>query len=72
MTGSSIGTGSMIACSAHAPTTVGPLRWVTDAGEKPYRIDRFLDMASAMMARRDRDLDPADEARLRELAASAS
>lgn len=72
MTGSSIGTGSMIACSSHAPTTVGPLRWVTDAGEKPYRIDRFLDMASAMMARRDRDLDPADEARLRELAASAS
>jgi len=72
MTGSSIGTGSMIACSSYAPAIVGPLRWVTDAGEKPYRIERFLDMTAAMMARRHRELDPADEARLRELAAAAS
>jgi UDP-N-acetylglucosamine diphosphorylase/glucosamine-1-phosphate N-acetyltransferase len=72
MTGTSIGTGSMIACSSYAPTTVGPLRWVTDAGEKPYRIERFLDMTAAMMARRNRELDPADEARLRELAAAPS
>ncbi len=70
MTGTSIGTGSMIATSSYAPSTLGPLRWVTDAGEKPYRIDRFLDMAKAMMSRRDRELDVADEQCLRELAAS--
>ena len=72
MTGTSIGTGSMIACSAHAPATLGALRWVTDAGEKLYRIERFLDTARAMMARRNRELDPADETRLRSLAESAS
>ncbi|MDP7028752.1 MAG: putative sugar nucleotidyl transferase [Phycisphaerales bacterium] len=68
MTGSSIGTGSMIASTGHAPTTLGPLRWVTDAGEKPFRIERFLDTARTMMARRDRELEPEDEARLRYLA----
>ncbi len=68
MTGSAIGTGTMLACSHHAPTTLGPLRWVTDAGEKPYRIDRFLGAARAMMARRNRELDLEDEARLRLLA----
>jgi UDP-N-acetylglucosamine diphosphorylase/glucosamine-1-phosphate N-acetyltransferase len=72
MTGSSIGTGCMIACSSHVPTTLGPLRWVTDAGEKPYRIERFLSTARAMMARRDRELEPADEARLREISESAT
>ncbi|MDP7070151.1 MAG: putative sugar nucleotidyl transferase [Phycisphaerales bacterium] len=71
MTGTSIGTGSMIACSSHAPSTLGPLRWVTDAGEKRYRIERFLDTARAMMARRNRELDAADEARLRFLAESS-
>ena len=68
MTGTSIGTGSMIATSGHAPSTVGSMRWVTDAGEKPYRIERFLGMTRAMMDRRDRELDAADEHRLRELA----
>ncbi|MCP4758369.1 MAG: hypothetical protein GY876_02760 [Planctomycetes bacterium] len=72
MTGTSIGTGSMIACSSHAPSTLGPLRWVTDAGEKLYRIERFLETARAMMARRNRELEPADETRLRSLAESAS
>lgn len=70
MTGTSIGTGSMIATSGHAPSTVGTMRWVTDAGDKPYRIERFLDMARAMMGRRDRELDAADEHRLRELAST--
>ena len=72
MTGSAIGTGCMIACSSHAPTTLGPLRWVTDAGEKPYRIERFLSTARTMMARRERELEPADEARLREISESAT
>ena len=48
------------------------LRWVTDAGEKLYRIERFLETARAMMARRNRELEPADETRLRSLAESAS
>lgn len=72
MTGTSIGVGCMIACSGHAPTTLGPLRWVTDAGEKPYRIERFVEMAQTMMSRRDRELEPADEARLRQISVSAS
>ncbi len=72
MTGSSIGTGSMIASTGHAPTTLGPLRWVTDAGEKPFRIERFLETARTMMARRDRELNAEDEARLRLLAGPTS
>jgi UDP-N-acetylglucosamine diphosphorylase/glucosamine-1-phosphate N-acetyltransferase len=72
MTGTAIGTGSMIACSSHAPTTLGPLRWVTDAGDKPYRIERFLGTARAMMARRERELEPADEARMRQMAEQAT
>jgi len=68
MTGTSIGTGSMIACSGHAPSSVGPLRWITDGGEKAYRIERFIGTAKAMMARRNRDLEPEDEVRLRQFA----
>ena len=68
MTGTSIGTGSMIACSTHAPTTLGPMSWVTDSGVKPYRIERFLNTARAMMARRSRELEPEDEVRLRQFA----
>lgn len=72
MTGSVIGTGSMLAAMT-PPAAVGRFEWITDdpAGgirRQPYKIDKFLAAARAMMARRKIEMTPASEARLRELA----
>lgn len=68
MTGSIIGTGSMIATSAYAPTTLPRFRWLTDNGQRHYRIDKFLDVARAAMARRSLEPTAAYTSRLRNLA----
>ncbi len=52
MTGSVIGTGAMIATTAAAPTTVKRFAWLTDEGERSFRLDKFLDIAKTVMARR--------------------
>ncbi|MCA9295964.1 MAG: hypothetical protein KC983_05590 [Phycisphaerales bacterium] len=54
MTGSVIGTGAMIASTAAPPTTVRRFAWLTDDGERTYRVDKFIDAMRHMMARRDR------------------
>jgi DNA polymerase-1 len=41
MTGSTFGTGSMVAVT-DPPRSVGRFRWLTDRGDAPYRLDRFL------------------------------
>lgn len=76
MTGSVFGTGSMIA-AMNPPSAVGRFEWVTDepgaAGgvkRQPYRIEKFLDVARAAMARRKVTLSPSLEQRLRALAAA--
>ena len=68
LTGSCVGTGSMIARSSYAPKYIERLSFLTDTSCQPYDIDKFLATARTMMARRDRDLYPALETRLRELA----
>lgn len=69
MTGTTLGTGAMIASSKSPPTLVSRFAWVTDAtdGAKHFRIDKFLETARAMMSRRGKAPSPAVEARLREL-----
>lgn len=67
MTGTSIGTGAMIATSTPPAATVPAFAWATDAGTRTFRLDKFLDVARTVMARRDHDLDEAVEARLRTL-----
>lgn len=68
MTGAVVGTGAMWAASKPITGRTAPMRWVTDAGEKPYRPEKFLEVAIAAMARRDARPTPAEQARFVELA----
>ncbi len=74
MTGTTIGTGAMIASSRSPATLVPRFAWLTDAAEgaKSFRIDKFLETARAMMSRRGKAPGAAAEARLRALHARAA
>lgn len=52
MTGAIIGTGSMHAAGTPVSGTVPPFTWTTDAGDKPYRLGKFVDVAMTVMQRR--------------------
>jgi len=52
MTGSSVGTGAMWAAGAAISGAVAPFAWVTDDGERRFRLDKFADIARTVMARR--------------------
>lgn len=52
MTGTMIGTGAMIATSTPPPTAVRRFSWLTDDGQRNYKLDKFLDVMKAVMARR--------------------
>ena len=54
MTGTTIGTGAMIASTAPPPATVARFAWITDEGERVYRRDKFLEVMTKVMSRRDR------------------
>ena len=71
-TGSVFGMGTMIARSSAAPTSTRRFAWLTDEGERSYRLEKFLDTARTVLARRDRELGPALEDRIRALHASAA
>lgn len=68
MTGAVVGTGTMWAANTAIGGRIAPMRWITDAGEKPYRPEKFLEVATAVMARRDKRPTEAEQARLSELA----
>lgn len=72
MTGSVIGTGAMIASSTPPPTCVAPFTWLTDEGSRPYRIDKFIEVARTVMDRRRIELTGAMELRLRALFSEAT
>jgi len=57
MTGSVIGTGAMIAATAPPPTAVRRFAWMTDDGERRFQFDKFVAVATEMMARRGRTPD---------------
>jgi UDP-N-acetylglucosamine diphosphorylase/glucosamine-1-phosphate N-acetyltransferase len=70
MTGAIIGTGTMFAASAPLSGTIPALSWITDgapAGTKSFAIDKFIDIARTVMARRKLALTDACEAALRAL-----
>ena len=52
MTGTAVGTGALVASSAAPDTTVDRFAWITDEGERRYRLAKFLDVARTVMARR--------------------
>ena len=66
MTGSSFGTGSMVA-TVDPPRSLGRFRWLTDRGDATYRLDRFLVTMTAAQARRGVVAGPAYLERLRRL-----
>ncbi|MCI0364528.1 MAG: hypothetical protein L0Y44_10380 [Phycisphaerales bacterium] len=55
MTGTVIGTGSMIATTAPPPTCVPRFAWLTDEASqgRTYRLEKFIDVARTVMARRN-------------------
>ncbi len=65
-TGSTIGTGAMIAIS-RPPTFVDRFAWLTPERSQSYRFNRFETTLTAVMARRGRVVGPAYLARLRAL-----
>ncbi|VAX38615.1 Glucose-1-phosphate thymidylyltransferase [hydrothermal vent metagenome] len=58
MTGAVIGTGAMWAAGDAIKGCVEPFAWVTDAGRRRYKLDKFLEVMRAVMARRD--VEPSD------------
>jgi hypothetical protein len=52
MTGSILHTGSMFAQSAAVSGCVPGFSWCTDAGRRPFRFEKFLEVAKAAMKRR--------------------
>lgn len=67
MTGCVLHTGSMFAESTAVSGCVPAFTWATDDGRKPYRFDKFMDVARAMMARRKVEPSEAYAACLRAL-----
>ena len=72
MTGTTIGTGAMLALSTPPASLVARFAWATDAGTRTFRLDRFLETARAMMSRRGRAPGPALVAALTDLHARAT
>ncbi|MCP3903272.1 MAG: hypothetical protein GY715_06500 [Planctomycetes bacterium] len=56
MTGSVVGTGAMIAGTIPPPTCVRRFAWLTDDGERAYRLSKFVETMRAMMERREKTL----------------
>jgi UDP-N-acetylglucosamine diphosphorylase / glucose-1-phosphate thymidylyltransferase / UDP-N-acetylgalactosamine diphosphorylase / glucosamine-1-phosphate N-acetyltransferase / galactosamine-1-phosphate N-acetyltransferase len=71
MTGSVIGTGAMVATTAPPPTTVPRFAWLTDGSERTFRLDKFIETAKTVMARRHIEPSEAYLNALRELHAMA-
>jgi UDP-N-acetylglucosamine diphosphorylase/glucosamine-1-phosphate N-acetyltransferase len=67
MTGCVLGTGAMIASSAPPALFTERFTWRTDAGESRYRLDKFLAVAEAVMARRQTALSPRERAMISQL-----
>jgi len=72
MTGTTLGTGAMIASSAPPPAYTPNFAWLTDEHAHTYRTEKFIDVMTIAMARRDTTPTDAYIARIRELASNAS
>jgi hypothetical protein len=71
MTGSVVHSGAMWAASKAISGCVGRFAWVTDDGDRQYRLTKFLDVMRQVMSRRDVEPSDAYLARLRLLHESA-
>ncbi len=53
MTGAMVGTGAMHAATHPLEGWTAPFTWATDAGDKPFRLGKFVEIAMTVMARRN-------------------
>lgn len=67
MTGTVIGTGSMIALSHPPHACIGAFDWITDTVHHMYRWDKFLEVAKIVMHRRNIKLTAVYQQRLHDL-----
>lgn len=72
MTGAVIHTGAMYAATAPVAGCIPPFAWITDEGKRTYRLDKFTDVASTVMARRKVTPSDAYLARLAKLHSAAA
>ena len=72
MTGSVLHTGGMFATTAPVSGTTPAFAWVTDGGTRSYRLDKFIEVAKAAMARRKVTPDDAYLAAIASLHAGAA
>lgn len=66
-TGTIVGFGSQIASSALPPRFIPSFTWLTDQGRQACDVERCLTVARRVMARRDRQMSPAEEALFRRI-----
>lgn len=71
MTGAIVGTGTMWADDAQLAGTTPPFLWASRGKLTRYEIERFIEVARTVMARRDREPGDAYTQRLRNIAASS-
>ena len=71
MTGTTIGTGAMVASSTPPPAFTRRFSWRTDADPKAYQWRKFIGVVETVMARRSITPGPAYLAKLADLHASA-
>lgn len=67
-TGAVVGTGAMIAHSGFSPKFVDRFTFLTDHVAQPYNMDKFINTARTVMARRDTEMSASLESRLRAMA----
>ncbi|MBX3379325.1 MAG: hypothetical protein KF805_04470 [Phycisphaeraceae bacterium] len=72
MTGAVLHTGSMFAQSAAIAGCIGGFAWSTDMGRRPFRFEKFLEVARAAMKRRKVELSPAMIERLKSIHSQAT
>lgn len=65
MTGSYIGYSSMIASSSICPRFVPSFRFISDKGDRPYELERAMEVARRMMSRRERPFNEMEEGLMR-------
>ena len=70
LTGTCVGTGTMLARSGYPPGFIDRFSFITDTETQRYDIDKFIVTAKKMMARRERQMSQSLENRLRSLAQS--
>ncbi|MGP1345287.1 MAG: hypothetical protein ACTS3F_01285 [Phycisphaerales bacterium] len=71
-TGAVIGTGCMLASSNTVPQSVRAFTWLTNEREQAFRFSKFVEVATAAMARRQTELTPAERSRLEALNTAAA